>query len=149
MSPFEMIRAHLQTAVPYAAHTGVDIVEVGLGIATTRMTQRPETENHIASQHAGAMFTLGEAASGAAVAGAFAAQILNLRPVAANAQIKYVKVAKGTLTANAKVAGDVADLTSALDAEGKVQFAVEVVISDEEGDPVVEMAVDWYLSQKR
>lgn len=149
MSPYEMVRTHLQTAVPFAAHTGVDIIEVGPGVATTQMTQRPETENHIASQHAGAMFTLGEAASGAAMAGAFAAQILSLRPVAANAQIKFVKVAKGTLTAKARVDDDVDALTSQLAQEGKVQFAVLVTIMDESGDAVVEMSVDWYVSPLR
>jgi acyl-coenzyme A thioesterase PaaI-like protein len=149
MSPFEMLRQQLQTSVPYAAHTGVDVVEIGAGVARTQLAQRSETENHIASQHAGAMFTLGEAASGAAMAGAFLAQIANLRPVAANAQIRYVKVAKGLLTANAKVAGDVADLMAQLGADGKVQFGVDVVISDDSGDAVAEMSVDWYLSQKR
>lgn len=149
MSAFEMIRSHLQTAVPFANHTGVEIVEVGAGVATTRLEQRSETENHIASQHAGAMFTLGEAASGAAVAGAFAEQILALRPVAANAQISYVKVAKGTLTAEGKVAGDVAAVKASLKADGKVQFAVDVTVKDENGDTVATMSVDWYVSHKR
>lgn len=47
------------------------------------------------------MFTLGEAASGAALAGAFAPVILQVRPVPAGAQITYVKIAKGRLFATA------------------------------------------------
>ena len=149
MNPYEMLRAQLQKSVPFAGHTGVELLEISAEQATAQLEQRPETENHIASQHAGAMFTLGEAASGAAMAGAFITQILSLRPVAANAQIKYVKVAKGTLTATARVAGDVAALDATLKADGKVQFAVEVDIADAEGDTVAEMSVDWYLSAKR
>ena len=149
MTPYDAVKAQLSTSVPFANHVGVELLEIGDGVATARLDQRQETSNHIGSQHAGAMFTLGEAASGAAMAGGFVSVILNVRPVAAVASIRYVKVAKGTLEAEAKVAGDVAALLGELEPNGKVQFAVDVVIRDGEGDPVVEMQVEWYLSHRR
>lgn len=149
MTPYDAVKAQLSTSVPFANHVGVEIVSVADGVAETRLEQRTETSNHIGSQHAGAMFTLGEAASGAAMAGGFLPVILKVRPVAATARIAYVKVAKGTLTAHARIAGDVKELLAALDADGKVKCAVDVDIRDGDGDTVVEMSVDWYISWTR
>lgn len=149
MDPYEMIKAHLGQAVPYATHTGVELLEITDGTATARLAQRRETENHIKGQHAGAMFTLGEAASGAAVAGALAPVILQMRPVAAMAEITYRKFAQGTLTATAQTSRAGADLMAALAADGKVAFEVAVDIRDAAGDTVVEMKVNWYVSPLR
>ena len=56
MDPYEMIKAHLGRSVPYATHTGVELLDVGDGLATARLVQRMETENHIKGQHAGGDF---------------------------------------------------------------------------------------------
>ena len=72
MTPYDMIKAHLSKAVPFANHTGVVIEELAAGTARATLALRPEVSNHIGTMHAGAVFTLAEAASGAAMAGAFA-----------------------------------------------------------------------------
>ncbi|QUJ77730.1 DUF4442 domain-containing protein [Sulfitobacter albidus] len=149
MDPYEMIKAHLGQAVPYATHTGVELIRVADGEAEARMIQRPETENHIKGQHAGAMFTLGEAASGAAVAGALAPVILDMRPVAATAEITYKKFAQGTLTATARTSRPGTELMKEIKDAGKTAFDVDIELRDEAGDPVVEMRVNWYVSPTR
>jgi acyl-coenzyme A thioesterase PaaI-like protein len=149
MTPFDMIKSHLDTAVPFANHVGVKLLEIGDGTASAELEQRDEVSNHIQSMHAGAMFTLGEAASGAAMAGALAPVILTMRPVAAVANIAFKKVAKGTLTAHAKTSQDGAALMAAINADGKVAFDVQVDLRDSSGDTVVEMTVNWYVSAKR
>ena len=73
MQVFDLLREQLGKTVPFANHVGVEIVEVGEGTATARLDEQPHTRNHIGSQHAGALFTLAEAASGGAMAGAFCA----------------------------------------------------------------------------
>jgi hypothetical protein len=70
--------------VPFTSHAGVTIVDVGSGEAT------------------GALFTLGETASGAAMAGAIAPVLMGVRPVASNANIAYVRSARRTITATAQ-----------------------------------------------
>ena len=145
MTPYDMIKAHLGQAVPFANHVGVQLLEIGDGTASASLEQRAGTSNHIQTQHAGAMFTLGEAASGAALAGALAPVILQSRPVAAGATIKYVKIARGTLTAHAKTSAAGAELLATLKAEGKVAFDVDVDIRDADGDTVVEMQVGWHV----
>jgi hypothetical protein len=95
------------------------------------------------------MFTLGEAASGAALAGALAEVILETRPVAAGAQIDYSKIAKGALTATAEVQARPEDLLATLRAAGKVAFEVAVDICDESQESVARMVVHWHVSMRR
>ena len=149
MTPFEMIRHHLSTAIPFANHVGVVLGEIGDGHATATLEQRDAVSNHIGSMHAGAMFTLGEAASGSAVAGALAPVILQMRPVAATGNIAFKKVAKGTLTATARTSRPGAELMQAIKDDGKVSFEVAVDITDAAGDTVVEMTVAWHVSPVR
>ena len=149
MNPYEMIRQHLSQAVPFANHVGVTLLEIGDGIASAELNQREEVSNHIQSMHAGAMFTLGEAASGAALAGAFGPAILQMRPVAATAGIAFKKVAKGTLTAHAKASMTGPDLMRAIEQDGKVAFDINVDVQDADGDTVVDMTVNWYVSKQR
>lgn len=145
----DMILAHLSQAVPFAAHVGVELVEMGDGEAKARLAERPEGLNHIATHHAGALFTLAEAASGAAMAGAFAPVLMGVRPVAAAAKIDYRRPAKGLITANAKTGQDGAALLSDLEANGKVRFGVHVTLQDEAGQEVAVMDVDWHVSKPR
>ncbi len=145
MTPYDMIKAHMGQAIPFANHVGIELIEIADGTCTAAMDQRTETSNHIKTQHAGAMFTLGEAASGGALGGALAPVLLEVRPVAAGAQIRYVKIARGRLTATARTSEPGGDLLAKLRTEGKVAFAVEVEIRDADGDTVVEMTVDWHV----
>jgi uncharacterized protein (TIGR00369 family) len=149
MTPYDMIKAQLDAAIPFARHVGVTLLEIEDGKASAELVQREEVSNHIQSMHAGAMFTLGEAASGAAVAGALAPVILQMRPVAAKAEIGYVKVAKGTLTAKGKTSRPGRELISEINKEGKTAFDVNVDIQDAAGETVCQMTVNWYVSPIR
>lgn len=146
MSPFDALRAQLSAVVPFAAHVGVALRAIAPGEASATLEQTHSTSNHIATMHAGALFTLAEAASGAAMAGLFLERLAQLRPVAASATIDFVKPAKGTITARAAVEGDRAALFAALDAEGKVRFPVRIRMEDAEGREVARMSVDWHVS---
>ena len=76
MSIYEMIRDHMDKSVPFATVTGVELVEVSPQRGVAALKKRPEVENHIQTMHAGAMFTLGEAASGAALGGVLGDQLM-------------------------------------------------------------------------
>jgi uncharacterized protein (TIGR00369 family) len=146
MTPYDALKAQLSAAVPFAAHVGIAIREIGEGTATTVLEQTQNTSNHIATMHAGALFTLAEAASGAAMAGLFLERLAGLRPVAASSTIDFLKPARGAITAYAQVEGTKPALFAALDAEGKVRFPVAVRMADAEGREVARMTVDWHLS---
>lgn len=145
---YEMIRRQMADAVPFAKHCGVELTSIADGRAEAVLPDRPELRNHIATQHAAALFAAGETASGGAMAGAFAPVLLAVRPVAANARIAYTKVAKGAIRAMAQVSqpGDV--LRRTLETEGKVRFDVVVDLLDAAGETVAQMNVEWHLSPK-
>ena len=64
MNPYEMLKAQLSAVVPFASYVGVELGTIGEGTATATLDQSHNTSNHIATMHAGALFTLAEAASG-------------------------------------------------------------------------------------
>lgn len=146
MTPFDALKAQLSVAVPFAAHVGVELETISAGEATATLGQTRETSNHIATMHAGALFTLAEAASGAAMAGLFLERLAGVRPVAASATIDFVKPARGAVTAHAAVDAEGAELLAALASEGRVRFPVKVRMVNAEGREVARMSVDWHVS---
>jgi acyl-coenzyme A thioesterase PaaI-like protein len=143
---FEHILNHLQTAVPYAAHNGVVLLDLDESGATAQLPQTASSVNHIATQHAGALFTLGEAASGAAMAGALAPVLMTIRPVTSDASIRYTKIAKGTITAHANIDSNNDELLTRIREDGKTSFRVNVRLTDDLGDEVANMQVQWHVS---
>jgi uncharacterized protein (TIGR00369 family) len=145
---FDAIAKGMAMAVPFVGHLGIEIVEISAGEATVRLPRRPELNNHVGSQHAGALFTAAETASGAAFVGAFAIRMGEVTPLAKSAQIDYLKVANGPITAAAKLGVDAAEALATLDAEGKVEFPCEVELSDGDGNLVATATVDWHVRLK-
>jgi acyl-coenzyme A thioesterase PaaI-like protein len=142
---FDAIRAGLQQAVPFNVHLGLDIVEVAPGRGVVRLPDRGELRNHVGSQHAGALFGAGEAASGAAFVGGFVERLGEITPLAQSAEIAYRKIAKGPITATGTLGKSADELTRTLDADGKVSFVVDVELTNEDGDVVATMAVRWHV----
>lgn len=145
---FDAIAKGMAMAVPFAGHLGLEISEVSAGEATVVLPRRPELTNHVGSQHAGALFTVAETASGAAFVGAFAIRMGDVTPLARSAEIDYVKVASGPITASASLGVDAAEALATLDAEGKVEFPCEVELTDGEGNTVATATVQWHVRLK-
>jgi acyl-coenzyme A thioesterase PaaI-like protein len=143
MTPFEIIREQLGQAVPFARHAGVKLTHVESGLARAELEQTPTSVNHIGTQHAGALFTLGETASGGAMAGLFADRILEVRPIAGEAQVRYTRLAKGRIAAEARVAGARESIIATFERDKKVAFDVIVTMSDADGKEVATMRVSW------
>ena len=142
---YEAIRAGLQTAIPYNVHLGLEVAEVAPGRGVVRLPDRAEIRNHVGSQHAGALFSAGEAASGAAFVGAFAERLAELTPLAEGADITYRKLAQGVITATGTLDTDPDELLGALDEDGVARFAVGVELTNAVGDTVAEMTVRWHV----
>ena len=140
---YAMIKAQMSKSVPFARHAGVELQEIGDGTCRATLDQTESSVNHIGSQHAGALFTLGEAASGGAMAGALAPVILTVRPLASDARITYSRVAKGTITAHATTSRPGKDLLAEISDAGRTTFAVKVTLRDESDAEVATMTVDW------
>ena len=145
---FDAIAKGMAVAVPYVSHMGIEVTEMSEGAATAVLPDRPELHNHVGSQHAGALFGVAETASGAAFVGAFAARMGDLTPLARSAEIAYVKVARGAVEARAKLGVPAAEALATLDKDGRVDFSVEVEMTDGEGETVATATVDWNVRLK-
>ena len=144
----DLIAKSMGTAVPYIGHMGIEVTAMDVGEATALLPDRPELHNHVGSQHAGALFGVAETASGAAFVGAFAARMGDVTPLARSAEIAYLKVARGPIEAKAKLGTPADDALAALDADGRVDFAVEVEMTDAEGTKVATATVNWNVRLK-
>lgn len=141
----EAVRAGLEAAIPFNRHLGLEVVEVATGRGVVRLPEDPNLANHVGSQHAGALFSAGEAASGAAFVGGFAEHLGRITPLARAASIEYLKIAKGPITATGTLEEDTAKLLADLDEGGRAQFPIAVSLTDESGTEVARMTVDWHL----
>src|SRR4051794_32930677 len=98
---FEKIAKGMAVAVPFAGHLDLEIASISEDGAVVVLPERPELTNYVGSQHAGALFTAAETASGAAFVGAFATRMGEVTPLARSAEIAYERIAKGPITATA------------------------------------------------
>ncbi|GIJ37008.1 DUF4442 domain-containing protein [Micromonospora andamanensis] len=144
------VAAGMLEAVPFARTLGFEFVEVapeadGSVRAVVRLPDSPATHNHIGGPHAGAMFTLGETASGAVVLAAFGHLLDRATPLAVRAEIAYRKLALGPVRATARLGRPPAEVVAELEAGERPEFPVRVEIATEAGKPTAEMTVVWTL----
>jgi uncharacterized protein (TIGR00369 family) len=145
MTDFDAIAAGMTQAVPFAGHLGLEITSVAEGEAVVVLPERADLTNHVGSQHAGALFTVAETASGAAFVGAFAERMGEVTPLARNAEISYEKIAKGPIEARARLGVPKDEALATLDADGKVVFPCEIELTDADGQRVATATVHWHV----
>ncbi|MEU7798492.1 DUF4442 domain-containing protein [Micromonospora arborensis] len=144
------VAAGMLDAVPFARTLGFEFVEVapeakGGVRAVVRMPDSSATHNHVGGPHAGAIFTLGETASGAVVLAAFGQLLDRAVPLAVRAEIAYRKLAMGPVLATARLARPALDVIEELESGQRPEFDVEVEIATEDGKPTSVMTVVWTL----
>ncbi|HEY0630793.1 MAG TPA: DUF4442 domain-containing protein [Thermoleophilaceae bacterium] len=142
---FDAVAAGLNQAIPFNRHVGLVVDEVAPGRGVVTLPDGEHLHNHVGSQHAGGLFSAGEAASGGAFLGAFAEHLGGLTPLARSASIDYRKIARGPITAVGTLDADVDALLQAIEADGRVEFPVEVEMSDGDGNVVATMTVHWHV----
>jgi acyl-coenzyme A thioesterase PaaI-like protein len=142
---FDVIAKGLTQAVPFAGFLGLEVTSVSAGESTVVLPERDELKNHVGSQHAGALFTAAEAASGAAFVGAFAERMGDVTPLARAAEISYEKIAKGPIEARAKLGVPAEEALATLDADGKVVFPCDIELFDAADQQVATATVQWHV----
>lgn len=145
---YEPIRAGLAEAIPFNQYVGIEVLEIAPGRSTVRLPDDERLRNHVGSQHAGALFAAGEAASGGAFLGTFAERLGEVTPLAESAQISYRRIARGPIQAIARLGEDRQGLMRELDDSGVVRFPVDVELTDADGDLVAEMVVHWHVRRR-
>lgn len=141
MSIGEMLAA----TVPMARTLNLEFLETSPERAVLSLPDQGDFHNHVGGPHAGAMFTLGESASGAIVLAAFGDQLSRAVPLAVRAEIAYKKLAMGAVTATATLGRPAVDVVAELDAGERPEFPVTVEIRRADGAVTGEMQVVWTL----
>jgi acyl-coenzyme A thioesterase PaaI-like protein len=144
---YAAIAGGMEQAIPFNVHLGLRVVEVGPGLGVVELPEDPNLVNHVGSQHAGGLFSAGEAASGGAFVGTFIEKMEQITPLASAANIVYRKIARGPITATARLEDAEAHLEE-LEADCVTRFPVSVELTDAEGSVVAEMTVDWHVRAK-
>lgn len=142
---YTLMKAFFEQNVPFAKHTGIELLVIADGHGSAQLPDLQETQNHMGSQHAGALYTLAEAASGAASVSLFADKIAVVRAAIVDANIQYKKSARGPIHAEGKLRREGADIMDEFSREGVVNFAVDVVLTNAEGVEVATMEVNWRI----
>ncbi|HEV7964357.1 MAG TPA: DUF4442 domain-containing protein [Actinoplanes sp.] len=148
------LAATMTAAVPFARTLGIQYQEAvpddagGLRVVVA-LPDVAGFHNHLGGPHAGAMFTLGETASGAVVMAAFGDQLERATPLAVSADIAYRKLAMGEVRATARLTRPIADVIADLDAGRRPEFEVPVEIAMLDGTVTGEMRVLWTLRPNR
>src|SRR5258705_5801144 len=131
------LAAGLISAVPFARTVGIEIVDVIVeGDDVRAVATLPDEErlhNHVAGPHAGALFALGETASGAVVMAAFGPHLALGTPLAVRADIAYKKLAVGPVQAVARLGRQVRDVLAELAAGERPEFPVVLEVTRADG----------------
>jgi len=141
ISPAQMMTA----TVPMVRTLGLQFDQTTPDLAVVRLPDQPAVHNHVGGPHAGAIFTLAETASGALLLAAFGDQLGRAVPLAVSAQIRYLKLARGEVTATARLARPRAEVVAELDAGQRPEFTVEVEVIRADGAVTAQMSVVWTL----
>jgi len=141
---YDAIRDGFGMAVPFVRHAGITLREVGCGVATAVLADAAELRNHVGTLHAGALYTLGETASGAAIAGAIAPILEEVRPLAMVARIEYLRPARGEIIATATIPEPDA-LQAQVVSKGRVTVLARVSLRDAKDVEVARLEVDWMV----
>jgi acyl-coenzyme A thioesterase PaaI-like protein len=143
------VAAGMLHAVPFARTLGVEFLDVAAdGDGVRAIVALPDSQafhNHVGGPHAGAMFALGETASGAVVMAAFGTTLDRAVPLAVRADIAYRKLAMGEVRATARLDRAVDEVLAELDSGVRPEFPVRVEVATVDGTITAEMTVVWTL----
>ncbi|MEU6610615.1 DUF4442 domain-containing protein [Streptomyces shenzhenensis] len=135
----------LAATVPMVRTLKLEYLETTPERAVLSLPDQEEYRNHVGGPHAGAMFTLGESASGAVVLAAFGDQLARAVPLPVTAEIAFRKIALGPVRATATLGRPAAEVVAELDAGERPEFPVVVALQREDGAVTGEMTVVWTL----
>jgi len=138
----------LPNIIPFISTVGLTIDEITPGEAIATMPARPEVQNHMGTAHAGAVYTLGESASGGVVLSMFADLLPNVFIALKSASVTHTKARPGDVVATARLVGNARETRSTYDESGKVDFDVDVGLAVD-GVEVARVVYTWAVRAPR
>ena len=132
-----LISAAIGLRAPYFSTIHPLILELAPGLCRIQIKDRRSIRNHFGTIHAGAMCTLSELAGGLAVE---ASLPQTLRWIPREMTVRYLKKAKGTLTA-------LCSFEPGILIPGNVPLPLQIM--DNAGECVLEANIIFYISERK
>lgn len=133
----QVFAAFIRKSVPYTGTVRPQIRELKPGYALIQMGDRRLVRNHLGSIHAAALMNFAEAASGLAFNSGLPE---NARAILVSFEIRYLKKARGTLTAECS-----APILSP-SAISKSEHILESIVRNEKNEIVAQAKATWLVS---
>ena len=143
-----MLRQALVSAVPFNELLGIEVLEVKPGRGVVRLPAERRLQNHVGSQHAGALYLAGEAAGGAAFVGAFAAEMDEITFLMRRAEISYERIARGEVIATCEIADQLARIRKVLETEERTELVAPAVLTDTDGNVVSTLNLEYSVRRR-
>jgi acyl-coenzyme A thioesterase PaaI-like protein len=148
-SEYAWVAEMMPRTVPWVGTARLEFREVSADRVVVALPDTPPTHNHVGGPHAAMIFGLGETASGALTLAAYSDTLAAAVPLVVRAEIAYRKLARGPLTAEARMRRPVAEVLAELGDGQRPEFAVDVDIRNADGVTTAELAVVWTLRPNR
>ena len=132
-----LVSAAIGMRAPYFSTIHPLILKLAPGLCKVEIKDRRSVRNHFGTIHAGAMCTLSELTGGLAVD---ASLPQNLRWIPREMTVRYLKKAKGTLTALCSFEPDIL-------ASGDIPIPIQIMDSSREN--VLEATILFYISERK
>jgi acyl-coenzyme A thioesterase PaaI-like protein len=148
-SPTFDIGALMHQVVPLVSTLGLEYGDVTADKAVVIFRDQPEYRNHVGGPHAAAMFAAAESATGAAAIAAFG-DLLDravLLPMTAN--MEFLSIALGDITATARITDDVAEARQIFESGVRPEFEIVADLTNSAGYVTGRLVTRWTLKKLR
>lgn len=135
----------MHQVVPYVATLDLEYTAVDPERTVVVLRDRPELRNHVGGPHAAVMFAAAESATGAAAIAAFGDMLDRAILLPVTATMDYLAIARGDVTATARIDGDIAAARSTFDSGSRPEIEISCEITDAEGTVTGRVVTRWTL----
>lgn len=134
---------------PFHDRIGLEIHEAAPGEGVTRLPDEVHLRNFLGTVHGGALFSVGEVAAGSCVSRLLGPDATRLTALAREMSIRFLKPARGAVTARAVAGRTREEILAALEVKPSTSVPLEIELTDADGVVVARLQADWYVGLPR
>jgi acyl-coenzyme A thioesterase PaaI-like protein len=142
--------AAVQATAPFMATLGIEVLQLDRDRAVLRIPDQELARNHMGGPHAGAIFTLGETAAASLMVQNFSGWFDRVAPLAVGAEIRWTKLARSAVTADARMLRPAAEIEAELVAGTRPEWSNQNTFRrEQDGEICADMTVVLTLVPRR
>lgn len=134
---------------PFHDRIGLEIHDADTGHGVTRLPDDGGLHNFLGTVHGGALFSVGEVAAGTCMTRLMGPDAARLTLLAREMSIRFLKPARGAITARATAERTRDEILAALELKPSTSVPLEIELTDDSGLVVARLQADWYVGLPR